>query len=176
MPGFLSQEPCLSAAPAQITITLPDGKTMQFAKGTTGADIAQAIGPGLAKAALILEVDGKEWDLFRPIEADAHIRIITKKDDKSLELIRHDAAHLLAMAVQELFPGTQVTIGPSIEDGFYYDFAWAEPFKPDDLPRIEAKMHEIVARDLPTRRTVWPRDEAVRHFEDIGEKYKAELI
>jgi threonyl-tRNA synthetase len=166
----------LSAAPAQIIITLPDGRTMQFAKGTTGAEIAQAIGPGLAKAALILEVDGKEWDLFRPIETDAHIRIITKKDDKSLELIRHDAAHLLAMAVQELFPGTQVTIGPAIEDGFYYDFARNEPFTPEDLPKIEERMREIVKQARPTRREVWPRDKAIQHFKDIGETYKAELI
>src|SRR6201985_2276697 len=111
-----------------IKIPLPDGKTLEFKKGITGSEIAAAIGPGLAKAALILEVDGKEWDLFRPIENDAQIRIVTKKDEKSLELIRHDAAHLLAMAVQELFPGTQVTIGPAIEDGFYYDFARAAPF------------------------------------------------
>jgi threonyl-tRNA synthetase len=173
---FFTSGAFLSAAPAQITITLPDGKTMQFAKGRTGAEIALAIGPGLAKAALILEVDGKEWDLFRPIEADAHIRIITKKDDKSLELIRHDAAHLLAMAVQELFPGTQVTIGPAIDDGFYYDFARAEPFTPEDLPRIEAKMHEIVKQARPTRREVWPRDKAIQHFKDIGETSKAELI
>src|SRR5580704_546594 len=176
MLGFSPQEPSLSAAPAQITITLPDGKTMQFAKGTTGAEIAQAIGPGLAKAALILEVDGKEWDLFRPIEADAHIRIITKKDDKSLELIRHDAAHLLAMAVQELYPGTQVTIGPAIDDGFYYDFARNEPFTPEDLPKIEERMREIVKQARPTRREVWPRDKAIQHFKDIGETYKAELI
>jgi threonyl-tRNA synthetase len=166
----------VSAAPAQVTITLPDGKTMTFTRGVTGAEIAAAIGPGLAKAALILEVDGKEWDLFRPIETDANIRIITKKDEKSLELIRHDAAHLLAMAVQELFPGTQVTIGPAIDDGFYYDFARAEPFTPEDLPRIEAKMHEIVKQARPTRREVWPRDKAIQHFKDIGETYNAELI
>src|ERR1700755_377396 len=165
----------VSAAPAQLTITLPDGKTMTFAKGVTGADIAAAIGPGLAKAALILEVDGKEWDLFRPIEADAHIRIITKKDEKSLELIRHDAAHLLAMAVQALYPGTQVTIGPAIDDGFYYDFARAEPFTPDDLPKIEEEMRKIIKAALPTRREVWPRDKAIAHFEGIGEHYKAEL-
>ena len=127
----------------------------------TGAEIAAAIGPGLAKAALILEVDGKEWDLFRPIEQDAKIRIITKKDAEALELIRHDAAHVLAMAVQELYPGTQVTIGPAIEDGFYYDFARDEPFTPEDLPKIEAKMHEIVKAGLPTRREVWPRDKAI---------------
>ncbi len=129
----------MSAAPAQVTITLPDGKTMTFTRGVTGAEIAAAIGPGLAKAALIIKVDGKEWDLFRPIEQDAKIRIITKKDEKALELIRHDMAHLLAMAVQELYPGTQVTIGPAIEDGFYYDFARAEPFTPEDLPKIEAQ-------------------------------------
>jgi threonyl-tRNA synthetase len=164
------------ASAANVTITLPDGKTMTFPRGVTGGEIAAAIGPGLAKAALILEVDGQEYDLFRPIEHDAKIRIITKKDDKSLELIRHDAAHVLAMAVQALYPGTQVTIGPSIDDGFYYDFARAEPFTPEDLPKIEAKMLEIVKADLPTRREVWPRDKAVAHFKSIGEHYKAELI
>ena len=164
------------AAAANVTITLPDGKAMTFARGVTGAEIAAAIGPGLAKAALILEVDGKQWDLFRPIEHDARIRIVTKKDPEALELIRHDMAHVLAMAVQELFPGTQVTIGPAIEDGFYYDFARDIAFTPEDLPRIEAKMREIVKRDLPTRREVWPRDKAVAHFKGMGESYKAELI
>src|SRR5262245_24767077 len=157
-------------------MTLPDGKALTFAKGVTGAQIAAAIGPGLAKAALILTVDGQEYDLFRPIDHDAKIRIVTKKDPEALELIRHDAAHLLAMAVQELYPGTQVTIGPAIEDGFYYDFARDTPFTPDDLPKIEAKMREIVAKDLPTKRVVWPRDEAIKHFESIGETFKAELI
>src|SRR3954471_9783276 len=166
----------MSAAHAMIAVTLPDGKTLTLPKGATGADIAAAIGPGLAKAALVIMVDGQEWDLFRPIEADAKIRIITKKDPEALELIRHDAAHLLAMAVQELYPGTQVTIGPAIEDGFYYDFARDTPFTPDDLPKIEAKMHEIVKQARPTTRQVWPRDQAVQHFLDIGEKYKAELI
>ncbi len=161
---------------ANVTITLPDGKALTFPRGVTGGEIAASIGPGLAKAALILELDGKEWDLFRPIEQDASIRIITKKDDKALELIRHDAAHLLAMAVQELYPGTQVTIGPAIDDGFYYDFARNEPFTPEDLPVIEAKMHEIVKQARPTRREVWPRAKAVQHFKDIGEQYKAELI
>ncbi len=165
-----------TASEASVNVTLPDGKVLTFTRGVTGADIAASIGPGLAKAALALTVDGKEWDIFRPLEQDAKIRIITRKDPEALELIRHDTAHVLAMAVQELFPGTQVTIGPSIEDGFYYDFARDEPFTPDDLPKIEAKMREIVARDLPTRRAVWPRDEAIRHFEEIGEKYKAELI
>ena len=161
---------------ANVTITLPDGKALTFPRGVTGGEIAASIGPGLAKAALILELDGTEWDLFRPIEQDASIRIITKKDDKALELIRHDAAHLLAMAVQELYPGTQVTIGPAIDDGFYYDFARNEPFTLEDLPVIEAKMHEIVKQARPTRREVWPRAKAVQHFKDIGEQYKAELI
>jgi threonyl-tRNA synthetase len=149
---------------------------MDFTRGVTGAEIAAAIGPGLAKAALVLEVDGAQWDLFRPIEHDATIRIITKKDAEALELIRHDAAHVLAMAVQELYPGTQVTIGPAIEDGFYYDFARETPFTPDDLTKIEARMHEIIKRDLPTRREVWPRDAAIAHFKGMGELYKAELI
>ena len=163
------------SAPA-ITITLPDGKAMTFARGVTGAEIAAAIGAGLAKAALIIEVDGKQWDLFRPIESDAHVRIVTRKDPDALELIRHDAAHVLAMAVQELYPGTQVTIGPAIEDGFYYDFARSEPFTPEDLERIEARMREIVKSDLPTRREVWPREKAIAHFKSIGEHYKAEII
>jgi threonyl-tRNA synthetase len=179
-PAF--QETSLSApaaAPptkADVTLTLPDGKAMTFARGVTGAEVAAAIGPGLAKAALVIEIDEKERDLFRPIEQDARIRIITRKDKEALELIRHDAAHLLAMAVQELYPGTQVTIGPAIEDGFYYDFARSEPFHPDDLAKIEARMHDIVKQARPTRREVWPRDKAVQHFKDIGEIYKAELI
>ncbi len=166
----------VSAAPDQVTMTLPDGKALTFPKGVTGGEIAAAIGPGLAKAALIIMVDGQEYDLFRPIEQDGKIRIITRKDPEALELIRHDAAHLLAMAVQDLFPATQVTIGPAIEDGFYYDFARDTPFTPDDLPKIEARMHEIVKASLPTRREVWPRDKAVAHFQEMGEKYKAELI
>src|SRR5471030_354348 len=174
MSRFYQENQVSSAAiPPNVTITLPDGKALTFPRGVTGNEIAASIGPGLAKAALILEVNGKEWDLFRPITEDASIRIITKKDEKSLELIRHDAAHLLAMAVQELYPGTQVTIGPAIEDGFYYDFARAEPFTPEDLPRIEAKMHEIVKQARATRREVWARDKAVQHFKEIGEKYKA---
>ena len=166
----------MSAAPEQVTVTLPDGKALTFPKGVTGGEIAAAIGPGLAKAALIITLDGKEWDLFRPIEQDAKIRIITRKDPESLELIRHDMAHVLAMAVQALYPGTQVTIGPAIEDGFYYDFARAEPFTPDDLPKIEDEMRKIIKAGLPTRREVWPRDKAVEHFKGIGESYKAELI
>jgi threonyl-tRNA synthetase len=170
------QEIAVSAAPDQVTITLPDGKAMTFPRGVTGGEIAAAIGPGLAKAALIITLDGKEWDLFRPIELDAKIRIVTKKDPEALELIRHDMAHVLAMAVQALYPGTQVTIGPAIEDGFYYDFARAEPFTPDDLPKIEEEMRKIIKAGLPTRREVWPRDKAIEHFKGIGESYKAELI
>ena len=166
----------MSAAPEQVTMTLPDGKAMTFAKGVTGAEIAQAIGPGLAKAALIIMVNGRQWDLFRPIEQDAQIRIITKKDPEALELIRHDMAHILAMAVQALYPGTQVTIGPAIEDGFYYDFARDEAFTPEDLPKIEEQMKQIIKAGLPTRREVWTRDAAINHFKGIGETYKAELI
>jgi len=159
-----------------VNVTLPDGRSMAFARGTTGAEVAAAIGPGLAKAALAVEVDGRQMDLFRPIETDGRLRILTRKDAEALELICHDAAHILAMAVQELYPGTQVTIGPAIENGFYYDFAREIPFTPDDLPKIEAKMHAIVDADLPTRREVWPRDAAIAHFENLGEHYKAELI
>ena len=165
-----------AAAQSQVTVTLPDGKALTFPRGVTGGEIAAAIGPGLAKAALIILVNGKEYDLFRGIEEDAQIRIITKKDPEALELIRHDMAHVLAMAVQVLYPGTQVTIGPAIEDGFYYDFARDTPFTPDDLPKIEEKMREIIKAALPTRREVWPRDQAVEHFKGIGETYKAELI
>jgi threonyl-tRNA synthetase len=159
-----------------VTITLPDGKAMTLTRGITGAEVAAAIGPGLAKAALAVEVNGQPWDIFRPIEADARLRIITRKDVEALEMIRHDTAHILAMAVQALYPGTQVTIGPAIDDGFYYDFARDTAFTPDDLAKIEAKMHEIVSADLPTRREVWPRDAAIAHFEKMGEHYKAELI
>ncbi|MBU6156143.1 MAG: threonine--tRNA ligase [Alphaproteobacteria bacterium] len=157
-------------------ITLPDGAVRTVTRGTTGADIAASIGPGLAKAALAVKVNGDLRDLDWPIEADARLEIVTRKSDDALDLIRHDTAHLLAQAVQALYPGTQVTIGPNIEDGFYYDFARNEPFTPDDLPKIEAKMRELVLKDLPTRRTVWSRDEAVRHFLALGETYKAEII
>ncbi len=161
---------------APVTITLPDGKAMTFTHAVTPGEVAAAIGPGLAKAALIGEVDGKQWDLFRPVDHDARLRIITKKDPEALELIRHDMAHVLAMAVQALYPGTQVTIGPAIEDGFYYDFARDTPFTPDDLPKIEEEMRKIIKAGLPTRREVWPRDQAIAHFDGIGEHYKAELI
>jgi len=164
------------ATASDLTVTLPDGKALTLTTGATGADVAAAIGPGLAKAALAVEVNGKLWDIFRPLEGDSKIRIITRKDPEALELIRHDGAHVLAMAVQQLYPGTQVTIGPNVEDGFFYDFARETPFTLDDLAKIEARMHEIVTQDVPTRREVWPRDKAIAHFEGLGEFYKAELI
>jgi threonyl-tRNA synthetase len=157
-------------------ITLPDQSVRQFDGAVTGTTIAASIGPGLAKAALAVQVDGKLRDLSLAIEGDAQVRFITRKDPEALEMIRHDAAHVLAEAVQELFPGTQVTIGPSIENGFYYDFARNEPFTPEDLPAIEAKMREIIARNAGFVREEWPREEAIAFFENKGERYKAELI
>ncbi|MGC2856078.1 threonine--tRNA ligase [Novispirillum sp. DQ9] len=159
-----------------VAITLPDGSVRSFDGAVTGEQLAQSIGPGLAKAALAVTVDGEQRDLRRPIEHDARVSIITAKDPEGLELLRHDAAHVMAEAVQELYPDTQVTIGPSIENGFYYDFARAEPFTPEDLEKIEERMRQIVDRDEEIIREVWDRDAAVKHFEGIGEKYKAELI
>ncbi len=159
-----------------VAITLPDGSVRRFDRAITGADLAADIGPGLAKAALAIRIDGKMKDLLTPLDVDANVSIVTRKDEDALELLRHDAAHVMAEAVQELFPGTQVTIGPAIENGFYYDFARDQPFTLDDLPKIEAKMREIVDRDEPIRREVWDRDVAIKYFESIGEKYKAELI
>ena len=157
-------------------ITLPDGSIRQFDGAVTGTTIAAAIGPGLAKAALAMEVDGKLRDLSATIEHDAKLRFITRRDPEALEMIRHDCAHVLAEAVQALYPGTQVTIGPSIENGFYYDFARNEPFKPEDFVAIEAKMREIIARNDAFMREEWDRADAIRFFTDKGERYKAELI
>ena len=164
------------AALHPITVTLPDGATRAFETPVTGAEIAASIGAGLAKAALAIKVDGKLMDLSHVIDRDAQIAIITPKQPEGLELIRHDTAHIMAEAVQALYPDAQVTIGPSIENGFYYDFARDKPFTPDDLVAIEAKMREIVAKDEKFVREVWPRDQAIDYFEKIGEKYKAELI
>lgn len=157
-------------------ITLPDGSTRAYDNPVSGLEIAASIGPGLAKAALVISVDGELWDLSRPIENDAAISIVTAKDDAGLEVLRHDTAHLMAEAVKELYPDTQVTIGPAIENGFYYDFARAQPFTPDDLVAIEARMAEIVKRDEEIVREVWPRDKAVELFKQAGEHYKAEII
>src|SRR5277367_630998 len=157
-------------------LTLPDGNVKEFATNVTGAELAASIGKGLAAAALAVKLDGEMRALMRPIEHDGKVEIITRKSPEALELIRHDTAHMLAEAVQELFPGTQVTIGPNIENGFYYDFARDQPFSLDDFPKIEAKMKEIVARDEKLVREVWKRDEAIKFFTAKGEKYKAELI
>ena len=159
-----------------VRITLPDGSVKQYDGPVDGRRIAADIGPGLAKAALAVRVGGQLWDLSRAIEADAAISLVTARDGEALELLRHDAAHVMAQAVQELFPGAQVTIGPAIENGFYYDFARREPFTPEDLAKIEARMAEIVERDLPLVREVWDRDEAIKVFASKGEKYKAEII
>jgi threonyl-tRNA synthetase len=157
-------------------ITLPDSSVRRFDAPVTGATVAEAIGPGLARAALAMQLDGKLVDLATPIDHDAKVVFITRRDDLALELIRHDAAHVLAEAVQALYPGTQVTIGPAIADGFYYDFARNQPFTPEDFPAIEAKMREIVARGEKFTRQVVDREEAIQFFKDKGEKYKAELI
>ena len=157
-------------------ITLPDGSSRQFDKSISVHDVAADIGAGLAKAALAGKVNGQLVDTSFLIEQDSEVAIITTKSDEALELIRHDAAHVMAQAVQELFPGTQVTIGPAIEDGFYYDFAREEPFSPDDLATIEVRMQEIVGRDLPIQREVWGREDAKRTFANIGETFKVEII
>ncbi len=159
-----------------LNITLPDGNKLNFKKKVTGFEVAEKISKSLSKSALIISIDGKLKDLSTVIEKDCSIKIFTSKDKEGLETIRHDTAHVLAMAVQELFPGTQVTIGPVIEDGFYYDFARKEPFTDEDLKKIENKMREIVERDEKTTREVWPRKKAIEHFKKIGEIYKAEII
>jgi threonyl-tRNA synthetase len=157
-------------------ITLPDNSKREFDHPVPVADVAADIGPGLAKAALAGKVDGKMVDTSYVIDQDAELAIITARDEDALELMRHDAAHVMAQAVQELYPGTQVTIGPAIENGFYYDFARDEPFTPEDLEKIEERMKDIVKRDLPIEREVWERDEAMKTFGELGETYKVEII
>ncbi len=157
-------------------ITLPDGKNIEFPKEVTGLDIAEKISKSLSKQALIMSVNGELKDLYFSIKKDCSVKIFTAKDPEGLEVIRHDTAHIMAMAVQELYPGTQVTIGPVIENGFYYDFARKEPFTKNDLEKIEKRMSEIIDKDVKTRREVWKRDKAISHFKKIGEKYKAEII
>ncbi|MGB6967998.1 MAG: threonine--tRNA ligase, partial [Methyloceanibacter sp.] len=159
-----------------ISLTFPDGSKRDFKAGVTGREVAESIAKSLAKKAVAVSLDGKLRDLAEPIKAGAAIRIITRDDAEALELIRHDAAHVMAEAVQELYPGTQVTIGPVIENGFYYDFARDEPFTPDDFPVIEAKMREIVSRDSPFSCEIVGRDEAKKLFAGKGETYKIELI
>ncbi len=157
-------------------ITLPDGKQLSFSESVTGFQLAEKISKSLSKQALIISVDGQLKDLDFKIEKDSKVKIFTSKDKEGLETIRHDTAHILAMAVQELFPGTQVTIGPVIEDGFYYDFARKEPFTQEDLEKIENKMKDIVDRNEKTYREVWKRNDAIKHFKNNGEHYKAEII
>ena len=159
-----------------LNITLPDGNKLNFEKKVTGLEVAEKISKSLSKNALLISIDGKLKDLNTIIEKDCSVKIFTSKDKEGLETIRHDTAHVLAMAVQELFPGTQVTIGPVIEDGFYYDFARKDPFTDEDLKKIENKMGEIIERDEKTTREVWPRKKAIEHFKKIGELYKAEII
>jgi len=163
-------------AAGPVTVTLPDGSRREFADPVTGAELAAAIGPGLAKAAVAIKIDGRPRDLATLIDHDAAVAIITRDMAEGVEILRHDAAHVMAEAVKELYPETQVTFGPATETGFYYDFARATPFTPDDLERIEERMRDIVRRDEPINREVWDRDKAVAFFDRIGERYKAEYI
>src|ERR1700704_6458046 len=157
-------------------IRLPDGSVKSFPGSVTVAEVAQAIGPGLARAALAGKVNGKLVDTSYRLESDNELAIVTERDKEGVEILRHSTAHLLAYAVKELFPDAQVTIGPVIEDGFYYDFSFKRPFTPEDLAAIEKRMAELAAKDLPVRREVWPRGKAVEFFESSGEHYKAEII
>jgi threonyl-tRNA synthetase len=165
-----------SAGPSPIVVTLPDGKSLEFARPLSGAEAAAAIGPGLAKAAIAIRVDGRPRDLATVIDRDTSLAVITRDSPEGLEILRHDAAHVMAEAVKELYPDTQVTFGPATETGFYYDFARSEPFTPEDLEKIEARMREIVRRDEPIIREVWSRRKAIGYFRKIGESYKAEHI
>ena len=161
-------------------ISLPDGSVREMPEGSTPADVAAAIGPGLAKAALAAKIDGELRDISRPFEGDASLALVTSRDEKdALELVRHDFAHILAEAVQKLFPGTQITFGPATDDGFYYDFAPAPgrgPFTEEDLPAIEEEMRRIIAADEPLIREVWQREDVRALFEKQGETFKAEWV
>ncbi|MCX7202454.1 MAG: TGS domain-containing protein, partial [Burkholderiales bacterium] len=159
-----------------IRISLPDGSVREYSAPLTVAEVAASIGAGLAKAALAGKVDGELVDTSHRIDADATLAIVTDKDADGLEVIRHSTAHLLAYAVKDLFPDAQVTIGPVIDDGFYYDFSYSRPFTPEDLQAIEARMAELARKDEPVVREVWNRDDAVAFFKSIGEHYKAEII
>jgi threonyl-tRNA synthetase len=159
-----------------VALTFPDGARREYPQGTTGLDVAKGISPSLAKRTVAMALDGQLADLIDPIERDAKIEFINREDPRALELIRHDAAHVLAEAVQSLWPGTQVTIGPVIENGFYYDFFRNQPFTLEDLPIIERKMKEIIARDKPFTKEVWSREQAKKTFRDVGEIFKVELV
>ena len=159
-----------------LNITLPDGNKINFSNKVTGIDIAEKISKSLSKQALIMSVDGELKDLYHVIDRDCSVKFFTSKDPEGLEAMRHDTTHIMAMAVQELFPGTKLAIGPAIKDGFYYDFSRTEPFTPDDLKKIENKMKEIVENDEKTRREVWERKKTKEHYKKLGEKYKVELV
>src|SRR5579862_6210059 len=159
-----------------VALTFPDGARRDYPPNTTGLDIAKGISPSLAKRTVAMALDGKLADLSDPIEHDAKIEFLTRDDPRALELIRHDTAHVLAEAVQSLWPGTQVTIGPVIENGFYYDFFRNEPFTPDDFAAIEKKMREIIARDKPFTKEIMSRDQAKDVFRDKNELFKVELV
>ncbi len=159
-----------------INVSFPDGSKREYPDGSTPMSIAEAISKSLAKRSVIAKVNGQLYDMKRPLDGDVSLELLDINAKESLDLIRHDAAHVLAQAVQELFPGTQVTIGPTVEDGFYYDFARKEPFSTEDFAKIEAKMKEIVDRDLPINREVWSKDDAIAHFKKLGEDYKAQII
>ena len=161
---------------SDVTITFPDGNSRKYPAGTSGLDIAKSISPSLAKRTVAMAVDGKLADLADPIGRDATVKFLKREDPECLEMIRHDAAHVLAEAVQELWPGTQVTIGPVIDNGFYYDFAKQSPFTPEDLPKIEARMAEIIKRNKPFTKEVWDRERAKAYFRDKGERFKVELV
>src|SRR4051794_34523959 len=162
---------------SQVTVTLPDGSSRSIAAGTPVRDVAEGISPRLAKAALAATVDGRLVDLAYPLTADAQVRIITDKDAAdALPLVRHSTAHLLAAAVTTLFPGAQCGIGPATDEGFFYDFVVPRPFVPEDLDRIERKMHEMQGQDLPYERQLWPREEAKQFFDSRGEPLKVQLI
>src|SRR6476660_5589735 len=159
-----------------VALTFPDGARRDYPNGITGLDIAKGISPSLAKRTVAMTLDGALADLADPIDRDARLEFVSRDDPRALELIRHDAAHVLAEAVQTLWPGTQVTIGPVIENGFYYDFARNEPFTPEDFPAIEAEMRRIIARDKPFTKEVWSREKARQVFAGKGEGYKVELV
>src|ERR1700730_17987955 len=173
---YAAVSPAQGHAPCPVAVTRPDGSRREFPHPVTGGEIAAAIGPGLAKAAIEIRVDGRPRDLATVIDRDAAVAAITRDTPEGLEVLRHDAAHVMAEAVKELYPDTQVTFGPATETGFYYDFARAEPFTPEDLEKIEARMREIVRRDEKITREVWDRAAAIGFFDSIGETYNAEYI
>jgi threonyl-tRNA synthetase len=159
-----------------ISLLFPDGAVRTYDVGVSALAVAEGISKSLAKKVVAAKLDGQWWDLTRPVEKDAKFELVMRDSKDGLEVLRHDAAHVLAQAVQELFPGTQVTIGPTVEDGFYYDFFRNEPFSTDDFEKIEKRMKEIVDADLPIQREVWNREEAISHFNSIGETFKAQII